>query len=99
MEDLVLERQAEIRALHDKALSKHGWKLGKVGVRNVGVIVYELVRTDGHRIEHTMLLSDILHWSTVNPPGMEPAPSTLMLRVALLLRVKHENRVHPWVEE
>lgn len=95
-DDPVLKKQAENRALHDRALAKHGWKLGKVGVRQGGqVIVYELIRTDGHTAEVTRLLSDILMQSLNDVPGVEPSLSTVMLGLTLLIRVKQENQANP----
>ena len=90
--DPVLEAQARTKEAINRVLAKHGWKLGRVGMRKVAVVVYNLERLDGSKtIEHTLLLSDILMWG-MGPPSVTGHDVTeLMLGLALLHRVKREN--------
>ena len=59
--DPVLEAQARNRKALDTVLGKHGWKLGKVGLRaGSSVVTYELIRlSDNKTIEARVLLTEI----------------------------------------
>lgn len=96
-EDPLLKRQAENREHLNKVLGKHGWKLGAVTLRQSAVIVYNLERlSDGKKIEHPILLSDILMWSLKETPeasgSKSPSVGDFMLWAHILLRVKQENQ-------
>ena len=99
--DPVLEAQARNRKTLDTVLGKHGWKLGKVGLRAGGSIVtYELIRlSDNKTIEARVLLTEILMWNLnaeADPHTQAmhksfPDMGSLMLGVRLLARVQQEN--------
>lgn len=102
-DDLVLREQARNRQVLSRTLGKHGWKLGKVGLRAGGtVITYELVRlSDNRAVEESLLLSEMVMWNThaeadqctqAVAEGL-PDIASLMLWVKLLSRVKYENQI------
>jgi len=59
--DPVLEAQARNRKALDTVLGKHGWKLGKVGLRAGGsVVTYELIRLSDNKTIEARVLKETL---------------------------------------
>lgn len=90
-DDPALIEQARNRKALDAMLTRHGWRLGAVKPRAHGTVLgYELIRSDGLTIEHSVLLSDILLWNATAPMQDDLAP-LFMLGLQLVMRVKREN--------
>lgn len=93
------EDRAKVLAELEALLAPHGWKFVTSRMKRVAAVTYELVRTDGHKLEVNLLLSDVLRFDlgnllteTLTDLGVRVCP---LVAIRLLMAVHAENKAHP----